>query len=901
MNEVEVILLRRIMAPGDTAPVDVYKRASFGREDWFKAMSTHTWMPAWPVLRNAGTKRQCLFPCYVLPIEDDLDYIMQTLHRCAVVFRSGGSVGMNFSVLRPRDSPLSSGGTAAGPVAFMRMFDAVAGVISQSGVRRGGYMIVLDQDHEDIGEFMSCKDKEGELANMNISVRLLDPGDKEFVGKLAKHTWKLGEPGVLYAEHMAPYKCVNLCVAAGQRVLTYRGWVPIEEVQVGDYVIGHDGKWHRVTAWYFSGFRECIEIKPLNRPPVIVTPDHPVVQWRHAYLTMRKVPAETVSFVHYQAAPLVQCDESDPRFQQGYVDGLVYGDGSVYVSGVGNLGERGKKVGCVMFASKDRELVEVVAERWGVSVQRNTKGYYRCTTIRRSIYNYYKDRSKLNLPSRPLPYIAGFIAGITDAEGSIDRNFVVVSNTDHDLINQLFYASFLIGLVPRQMGHTKSRARRRQHDEYRIGWAASEFRLPTRRVRPAENVQNYRASKIPVTKRPVGVRPTYDITVEGAHTFVVEGVVVGNCGEVPLDPWGVCNLGSVNLAKCVKDSEMDWDYLQDVTLQLGEFLDFLIDVNEYPFVQMEENEKKNRRIGVGVMGWHECLCELGLSYLDPQALDLAGEIARMMMTVLTAHFPNSAQHMSIAPTGTISLLCRTTPSIEPIHAPSYTVYSPQGNIEVQYPVSDVTADQVPWRTHIDMQAAWQQHIDGAISKTVLLPHDSTPDTVTQAILYGYQRKLKGLTLYRIGSRELEAQFTTPTVLSGRTLRTSTGTGKLFTTLNFQGSRPYETFITIGRAGSLTQSFTEAIGRLISLCLQHRVPLAAIIDQLRGIRSPALTHDKVLGTITSVPDAIAKALEYLSGVTSEPSTSTGECPVCHGVTVMSEGCERCPSCGWSRCE
>ena len=584
MNQIEETLLRRIMAPQDRAPIDVYKRASFGREEWLQALLQKQWMPAWPVLRNAGTKHQCLFPCYVLPIEDDLDYIMETLKRCAVVFRSGGSVGMNFSVLRPRGTPLSTGGEAAGPVAFMGMFDAVAGVISQSGVRRGGYMIVMDQDHEDIEEFISCKDQEGVLSNMNISVRLLDPRDEEFVKQLAEHTWKFGEPGVLYAEHLAPYECVNLC------------------------------------------------------------------------------------------------------------------------------------------------------------------------------------------------------------------------------------------------------------------------------------------------------------------------------GEVPLPPWGVCNLGSVNLAQLVTDGELDWERLEQVTLQLGEYLDYLIDVNEYPFEEMEENEKKTRRIGVGVMGWHECLCELGLSYLEPVALDVASEVAQTMMKVLVDAFPNAAQHMSIAPTGTISLLCNTTPSIEPIHAPSYTVYSPQGNITVKYPITDATADQVPWRTHIDMQAAFQRHIDGAISKTVLLPHDSTPDTVAQAIRYGYQQKLKGLTLYRIGSRELEAQFTTPTVLTGKTLRTTTGTGKLFITLNFQGTRPYETFITIGRAGSLTQSFTEAIGRLISLCLQHHVPLTAIIDQLRGIRSPAPTHDKTLGAIASVPDAIAKALEYLSEEhVEDKGVVAGECPVCHAPTVMMEGCERCMQCGWSRCE
>ncbi len=578
-NEIEAELLRRIQTPQDKVLCDIYKRASFGHDDWYEHIRNHDFMPAWPVLRHAQTKQQQLMPCFVLGIEDDLDSIMTTLARCARIFKLGGSTGINFSPLRPKGEPLSLGGTAAGPIAFMHLFDAAARTIVQSGTRRGGYMIVMDQDHGDIMEFIACKDQEGVLANMNISVRLKDISDEVFITIVAEHIWRSGEPGVLYAEHIAPYTCVNLC------------------------------------------------------------------------------------------------------------------------------------------------------------------------------------------------------------------------------------------------------------------------------------------------------------------------------GEVPLPPWGVCNLGSINLVNCLRNNDLDWDRIETFTTELAALLDHCTDVNDYPFPEMKDEQLRSRRLGVGVMGWHELLSRLGLRYTSEEARYLASEIAKYMMKLLCSQYPSSAQHMSIAPTGQISLLCHTTPGIEPVYSRSFEIYSPQGNLTVSFDIDEFAPD-IHWRDHILMQAAWQEYVDGAISKTILLGTQTTPQDVAQAITLGYELKLKGLTLYRIGSREHEAEVSV--VTQGRTLRTVTNVGKLFTTLNYRSHKPFETFITIGRAGSLTQSFTEAIGRLISLALQHRVPLEAIIDQLQGIQSPPASRDPVLGSVSSVPDAIAKALQYLSGLEVPATETVGECPQCHGRTVRSEGCERCLSCGWTRC-
>lgn len=167
-------------------------------------MSDLLFLPNSPTLANAGrSNRLQLSACYVLPVEDDMDAIYDCLKWQALIHKSGGGTGFNFSKLRPEGSLVSSsGGQASGPVSFMRLFNASTQTINQGGFRRGANMACMNADHPDIRKFIHAKENPGHgLDCFNLSV-LFD--EKSIRGDLIKEcaevAWKSGEPGVLFKD-----------------------------------------------------------------------------------------------------------------------------------------------------------------------------------------------------------------------------------------------------------------------------------------------------------------------------------------------------------------------------------------------------------------------------------------------------------------------------------------------------------------------------------------------------------------------------------------------------------------------------------------------------------------------------------------------------------------------------
>lgn len=525
------------------------------------------------------------------------------------------------------------------------------------------------------------------------------------------------------------------------------------------------------------------------------------------------------------------------------------------------------------------------------------------------------------------------------------------------------------------------------------------------------------------------------------HAEVIEAT--NPCGEQPLPPFGSCNLGSINLANFVSGAytdkaAVDWDRLGTVTRTATHFLDNVIDANKYPLEQIAEKARRDRRIGLGVMGWAEMLVQMGYSYDSAEAVALGRQVMTFIKQQSTAEssalaetrgaypeWPGSqwdqagvkvrnATLTTVAPTGTISLFAAKpqmpcSGGIEPKFALVFTrnqagalMLDVDGQFEqiaraegwyseelMKRVAEHGTArgvDGVPerWQNvfstshdiapewHVRMQAAFQggddlpvtlQPVDAAVSKTINFANEATIDDVAKSYALAWELGLKGITVYRDGSRSFQvltsgnkteekqapaavvaapagpAVAPRPTEAIGKMFVIPTHFGKMTMDVHMDDNgQPFEMIVNVGAAGSDLMADAVGMGMLVSKMLRLRsdVPvrerIEIIIDTLKNIGGSG-SYGFGPNRVTSLASAISKGLQrflawqdagHASGgnvvplnqpasheephVAPAPAMAGAEldkhvdpCPECgsHALAV-GEGCATCHNCGYSRC-
>ncbi len=484
---------------------------------------------------------------------------------------------------------------------------------------------------------------------------------------------------------------------------------------------------------------------------------------------------------------------------------------------------------------------------------------------------------------------------------------------------------------------------------------------------------------------------------------------------LPYESCNLGSINLANMLKNDREGyEVDYEKLGTVVHDAVHFLDNVIDANCYPLPQIDEMTKANRKIGLGVMGFADMLYRMGIPYDSNDALELADEVmgfidaaskdASRELAKKRGVFPNweksifkdvnmpirNATTTTIAPTGTISIIAGVSSGIEPAFALAFVRkvldneelldvnpifketaadrgfyneslmrrVSAAGSLKsldgIPEDIKDVfvTALDIDPYWHISMQAAFQKHVDNAVSKTVNFPNEAAKDDVRKVYMMAYDMGCKGLTIYRDGSRDtqvlnigggdgVKAAGTDeeggpliprerPQITRGITEKVRVGCGNLYITVNYDENGICEVFTNVGRAGGCP-SQSEATARLTSIALRSGIDVKELVGQLKGIRCLSTIRQKERDkriNVLSCPDAIARVIEKVMDMKEEESTEdlshaseedcgcsrdaadpdngkeqetyTSVCPECGSRIEHESGCVICPNCGYSKC-
>ena len=885
----------------------------------------------------------------------------------------------------------STGGIASGPVGFIRAFDVATDVVKQGGTRRGANMAILRVDHPDILTFIHSKDAGDALENFNISVaitdafmqaveadapyKLINPRSRETAGEIpARDVWnqivdsahRTGDPGLMFLDtvnrdnpnpHLGPIESTNPCVTGDTLVMTAHGPQRADSLTGRAHQLLVDGAIHATgpDGFFSTGVKPVITIRTRSGRSITLTQDHPIARTQQdpgSGRTQRAwtpagdlMPGDTVSLHDHRPANRRDQDSGHQAKAKRDLTRLFSPDHLVI-----NPRENNPSMHLRDLQPQQAQLTQALLAYLGIQ-----------TTIRVTAGS---NEHELHLENQDL------VTYIMKASRHQD--------TQRQYLRQLAGA-LLEGrpavLQPTPVTDTIDSIEPAGEQE------VFDVQVPGVNAFDANGLYVHNCGEqllLPNESCNLG-------SINLANMVQYDPQGHGSVNQELLEQ--TCGTAVHMLDNVIDMNEFpseDIDRVSKSTRRIGVgvmgFSDLLVQLG-IPYDSQEARDMAESTMQTIQGHVHQASQDLALTrgaYPEWLPEEHPGENGQP-----TKPLRNTAP-TTIAPTGTISIIAGASSGIEPLFALSYErhvmdndrlveanpyfeaaarahgFYSKElmehvastGTVQqadVPQWVKDTfkTAMDISPQDHVLMQAAWQRHVDNAVSKTINFPNTATREQVEEAYITAYQNGCKGITVYRDGSKENQvlttgtaraanghqlpllepAPSTTrerPRTMEGRTERIRTGHGNMYVTINFEEELPFEMFCQVGRAGGCDSAHQEAISRLISLALRSNIDPMEIVDNLRGITCCPTWDTGEL--IKSIPDGLAQSLyrslpesqrtnqETQEHTTPRPATAVMEmpahlrrgpnlCPDCGGDLIYQEGCKRCvtPNCGWNLCE
>lgn len=796
------------------------------------------YMAAGRVQAAIGSPRRVTpWNCFVSgTINDSFTDIMDKAKEAGTTMRMGGGIGYDFSTLRPKGERIKSmGSQSSGPVSFMDIYDAICGTIASAGHRRGAQMGVMRVDHPDILEFIHAKRNSTRLTRFNVSVGITDAfmkavkrGSKfalKWRGRvmeevdaralwddIMRSTWDWAEPGVLFIDRINGmnnlWYCENIaatnpCFTAETPLLTKQGYFPIGDLAGKIIEIWNGREWSDVLP-FSTGINEVVKVELTDGTTLRCTPYHKflIVDGFDNDSPQRIEAQDLTPGMKLQKWDMPVINNGETYSVDAYSQGFYAGDGNL---GYNYSWVYGPKEPCI------HRLVGVVDK-------------------------YYEDRDAWTWRHGPmldkrfvpvngsLEYCLNWLAGLLDADGTVTRdkngNGLQVVSIDFDFLNDVKLMLSRLGVRAKvaHAGDATARYMTNQRgdsgwydcketkrllignqDTYHLTQLGIKFeRLEVHSNPPQRDARQY--IRVKSVEWLGEDEETFCVTEPLKNQMTVNGVVVGNCGEQPLPPYGACLLGSFNLVKYVKPDSKEFDYnkFKEDIPHVVRAMDNIIDVGHYPLPAQEEEGKNKRRMGLGLTGVANAIEAQGKPYgseafleeLEKICIVLRDECYRASVQLskekgpfplfddekylagkfiqtlpediregIKLHGIRNSHLTSIAPTGTISLSADNVSSgIEPVFTYGYerTIQTFDGPVYEtvsdyayrEWGVEGRTANAIEVEDHVQVLSLVQKYVDSACSKTCNVGDNVSWERFKDVYMTAYDTGAKGCTTFR---------------------------------------------------------------------------------------------------------------------------------------------------------